>query len=209
MMLSLTTALLKTSFLYVSESWPNLVFLQLLERLRVGFRDNSANPEDIRLLLQRHVQLGRIRYWNQLTVWHRKLDGVQRLRCYPFKSTSDFQAEQFHLKNQQDVVAFIPSWLDSGDVFQYPSGRRPDFEIGRVNLFFNFTFTPDPDIKDQEGKKLESFVAKSVFFTYFDRYAEMAGGQKPLHYMERPAGGARRRRRIGTLIVLFTCLMFA
>ena len=169
--------------------------MQLCQRLNDGFEENSALPEDLQLLLSSNVQRGKVRFWNQLCVWHCKLEGIQRLRCYPFRDTKSSKANLFHSKNQQDILALIPSWVDSANLFEYPSGDRPSFEIGRANLFFSFTLVPDDDCRDEKGQKMEPKIVKGVFFTYIDRYAEMAKGA--LHRMEWPHPGAARKHSKG------------
>ena len=74
-----------------------------------------------------------------------QIPGVQRLRCYPFRKTKNFAGRTFHGKNQQDVVALIPSDVVGSD-FQYD--RK--LEAARIQLFFEFTLLPHSSLPQEE-----------------------------------------------------------
>eukprot|EP00961_Rhodomonas_salina_P148705 2001860-Rhodomonas_salina.1 len=68
------------------------------------------------------------------------IEGVQRMRCYPFEKTSvctgtqPFTGCKFHGKNQKDVVALIPSDVAPDD-FWY-KGDPGTIDVARIQLFF-------------------------------------------------------------------------
>ena len=62
-----------------------------------------------------------------------QIPGVQRLQCYPFRKTKNFEGRTFHGKNQQDIVALIPSDVVASD-FQYDGQLEP----AKIQLLFDF-----------------------------------------------------------------------
>eukprot|EP00961_Rhodomonas_salina_P253132 3420814-Rhodomonas_salina.1 len=84
------------------------------------------------------------------------IEGIQRMRCYPFEKTSvctlPFTGCKFHCKNQKDIVALIPSDVAPDD-FRY--NRDPGtIDMARIQLFFEFTIVPhkleDDEILDAD-----------------------------------------------------------
>ena len=86
-----------------------------------------------------------------------QIPGVQRLRCYPFRKTKNFAGRTFHGKNQQDVVALIPSDVVGSD-FQY-DGK---LEAARIQLFFEFTLLPHSSLPQEEPQVVECAFIQNI-----------------------------------------------
>lgn len=120
-------------------------------------------------MVENYIVKEQVRYWNQLVVFHSKLKGVQRLRCYPFKEVKKkasrkrnrngvqidgsekeeviMKGQDFHGKHQQDTVALIPAKFEKGD-FQYPA-HSPSIEVGRLQLIFTVTLKKHNSVQAQ------------------------------------------------------------
>ena len=103
-----------------------------------------------------------------------QVPGVQRIRCYPFKKTKHYPGKMFHNKNQQDVVALIPASVAIAE-FKYDKIKQDTIEAARVELFFEFTLVPSPDLEDSD---LQPEKVRAAYVKYISPFADALG--KPL-----------------------------
>jgi hypothetical protein len=133
-------------------------------------------------VLTHHLQAGRdgkhLRTFSCLTLGLENLDGVQRIRSYPFGPE-----HQFHGKNNRPTVFVVPprkysgvSWTD----FNFSSIKEATDKlwVGRIELLFSCSFRSDPgSLLTTEGG-VECQLALISFFYPFNLPAAMGPMQK-------------------------------
>lgn len=80
----------------------------------------------------------------------------------------------FHKKNQQDVVALIPAATEISE-FKYDRAHQDSIEAARVELLFEFTIVPSPELEESD---LEPEIVRAAFVKYISPFADSLG--KPL-----------------------------